>query len=129
MAGQEDSGEYDAAQEIRLTPEIVTMLDAKYESAQDVAGRVWAAVQPHIEGFSRLEVAMFCSEFLGQIAIGAFPNRPEFKQSVVEVARFLYAGHYGRLIINEREKSDEVQRDDERGSDQGDDSVGGAIDT
>lgn len=129
MAGPEDSGEHDAAQEIRLTAEVVTKLDAKYESAQDVAARVWTAVQPHIEEFSRLEVAMFCSEFLGQIAIGAFPNRPEFKQSVVEVAQFLYAGHYARLILNEREESDDVHRDERQERDQGDDQVSGGIDT
>jgi hypothetical protein len=126
MAGSEDGRELPASEEIRLTAEVVARLDAKYESTQDVAGRVWAEVQTHIEQFTRLEIAMFCAEYLGQIAIGSFPNRPEFKQSVVEVAQFLYAGYYGGLIITEREESD-VR--DERGQDQGDDTVSGAIDT
>ena len=125
MAGGEDSGDVHPAEEIRLSKEVVARLDSKFESASDVAGRVWAAIQEDIEPFTRLEVAMFCSEYLGQIAIGAFPNRPEFKQSVVEVAQFLYAGYYARLIINEREESDVLQRE----SDQGDDQVSGAIDT
>jgi len=87
---------------------------------------VWAAIQKDIEPFNRLEVAMFCSEYLGQIAIGAFPNRPEFKQSVVEVAQFIYAGYYARLILNEREESD-VR--DEQQRPEGRDQGSGAIDT
>ena len=127
MAGPADSGDVQPPEEIRLSKEVVSRLDSKYESASDVAGRVWAAIQKDIEPFNRLEVAMFCSEYLGQIAIGAFPNRPEFKQSVVEVAQFIYAGYYARLILNEREESDDVR--DERERPEGRDQGSGAIDT
>ena len=110
MDSQPDSGDVHAADPIRLTPEIVADMDSRHESPQQVAERVWAAIQESTEKFTRMEMSVFCSEFLGQIAIGQFPHRTEFRSNVVGVAQFLYAGHYAQLIAKEREAEDVPQR-------------------
>ncbi|MCP4902645.1 MAG: hypothetical protein GY906_37245 [bacterium] len=80
----------------RLTPERIAIVDRTFRSPKERAEEVWEVLDKN--DFSRYDILCFCTEFMGQLALGMFSTDRTYVQIAIRFGRWLHNAHYFHTV-------------------------------